>query len=161
MEFLLNNCWINFWGFKMKYRAGFVSNSSSSSFVVVGRNPPLKCSAPNGVWNSYGWGETEFGWDHIEYNSVHDRVNFAFLQALSVNNQDWLEMIVDVIKETTGATEVEHGFHITESGYINNGYIDHQSCATEGENTEIFNDRETLSRFLFSDDSYIQGGNDN
>lgn len=77
-------------------------------------------------------------------------------------------MIERVIKEYTGANVVEHGFIFksydyngSEISYVDNGYIDHQSCATEGENTEIFNDDDTLRRFLFADDSYIHTDNDN
>jgi len=40
-------------------------------------------------------------------------------------------------------------------------YIDHQSSATEGMNTEIFDSEDQLKNFLFSSNSYIQGGNDN
>ena len=156
----------------MKYRAGFVSNSSSSSFVIIGEKLIDKDHMRNyytdGIWNSYEYGETEFGWTPEDYMNVHDRVNFAFLQALSVKNDEWLEMIERVIKEYTGANIVDHGFIFksydyngSEIRYVDNGYIDHASCATEGENTEIFKDEDTLRRFLFADDSYIHTDNDN
>lgn len=41
------------------------------------------------------------------------------------------------------------------------GYIDHQSASYEGDNIKMFESEETLTRFLFSEDSFIQGGNDN
>ena len=75
-------------------------------------------------------------------------------------------MIERVIKEHTGASIVEHGFCVKRNStgeyiYVDNGYIDRQSCATEGENTEIFDDDDTLKRFLFADSSYIHTDNDN
>lgn len=76
----------------MKYRVGFVSNSSSSSFVVIGEKlidkEHMKNYYTDGIWNSYSGGETKFGWGPEDYGYVHDRVNFAFLQALSVDNKE-------------------------------------------------------------------------
>jgi hypothetical protein len=40
-------------------------------------------------------------------------------------------------------------------------YIDHGSSASEGENTEIFDNDEQLKSFIFNPDSYIQNQNDN
>jgi hypothetical protein len=53
---------------------------------------------------------------------------------------------------------------VLTTGYADHGrfaYIDHQSAACEGENTEIFDSAEDLERFIFCPESYIQGGNDN
>ena len=41
------------------------------------------------------------------------------------------------------------------------GYIDHQSSASEGENTEIFESEDTLKHFLFGKGSCIVLDNDN
>ena len=41
-------------------------------------------------------------------------------------------------------------------------YIDHQSSVIEGQNMDMFQSKDTLYRFLAdSENSYIQGGNDN
>lgn len=149
----------------MKIRQGFVSNSSSSSFVVIGNTPS---SVYRDEYDDediiFGLdGETEFGWDHRKYYGLDTRINFAYLQTDCGKNKDWLEMLERVILNYTGANSID--WRLTDDwkpaeGYVT-GYIDHQSHASEGENIEIFNDDETLERFIFSDESYIQGGNDN
>jgi hypothetical protein len=149
----------------MKVRKGFVSNSSSSSFIVIGNGAlDLDPSVKGYPWeNMTERGVTEFGWDTTTYRGVYSRVNFAFLQAMSVKNQEWLDMIEKVIMEHTGATSVQTELSLdytTPEGKVW-GYIDHQSCATEGENTEMFASEEQLKKFMFANDSYIRGGNDN
>ena len=63
--------------------------------------------------------------------------------------------------------EVDLGFELDDEGYLSEKYlndyvyIDHQSCATEGSNLEMFRDRDSLKRFLFAKGSFIQCGNDN
>lgn len=154
----------------MKTRLGFVSNSSSSSFVVIAKSDMI----PRGQWKNQPLnvgesGEREFGWDNKKYTSVYSRINFAYLQAMSVAEYDksseatkhkWLAMLEKVIKEYTGTPSIANLIEMEYGGKYW-GYIDHQSCSSEGENTEIFESEESLKNFLFSRDSYIQGGNDN
>ena len=147
----------------MKIRNGFVSNSSSSSFVVVGNvvDPTLYKSLTDDVYFIGRNGEIEFGWEECIYRGLDTLINFAYLQA--EGNRKWEEMLFNVIKEYTGASDIL--INLTSS-YNNvddmrQGYIDHQSHSSEGSNTEIFDDEETLKRFLFSSESYIQGDNDN
>lgn len=150
----------------MKIRQGFVSNSSSSSFVVIGNENPSFAyfDRYDDQHIALGLdGETEFGWDYRKYSGVDTRINFAYLQTDCGKNEQWLKLLEDAIMNYTGATSID--WRLTdewnpERGYVH-GYIDHQSHASEGMNTEIFANEEVLTRFLFSDDSYIQGGNDN
>jgi hypothetical protein len=76
---------------------------------------------------------------------------------------EWREMLEEVIKENTGAIDIDWristDYHPPE-GYTW-AYIDHQSAACEGSNTEMFNSRDDLKNFLFCPDSLIQTGNDN
>lgn len=150
----------------MKIRQGFVSNSSSSSFVVIGNENPSFAyfDKYKDQYITLGLdGETEFGWDNVKYSGVDTRINFAYLQTSCGENKEWLQLLENTIMNYTGATSID--WRLTEEwdtnkGYVH-GYIDHQSHTGEGKNTEIFENEEVLTRFLFSNDSYIQGGNDN
>jgi len=161
----------------MKTRLGFVSNSSSSSFIIIGHGEYEKGLSDlvprNEILVVSSQGETEFGWTSCKYRGVFTRINFAYLQTQYVNESTrakWLDMLETAIREEFKCTEVvwlinteyncdeniasEHGKYVW-------GYIDHQSAASEGQNTEMFENMDTLKRFLFCEDSYVQGGNDN
>jgi hypothetical protein len=152
----------------MKTRLGFVSNSSSSSFVVIeeGKNmrQPHILEIDDGVLTvNNEIGECEFGWEERRYSGFHTKLNFAYLQALYVMGQipEWIPMLEETIKEFLPEVK-EIRWELTEEWPApGSGYIDHQSASYEGRNTKIFNDKETLKRFLFDADSYIEGGNDN
>lgn len=143
----------------MKARIGFVSNSSSSSFVVIGtngdRSKQLKNLVEDGIIILGSRGETEFGWGPETISDVFSMINFAKLQANYINNHDWENMLNDVIKEATNCNEILWDEKVIE------GYIDHQSASCEGKNTEIFDTKDTLRNFLFCTDSKIVLNNDN
>lgn len=160
----------------MKVRSGFVSNSSSSSFVVIGQRQDGMMNK-NRVRVALGLedddsllvidensGECEFGWNPDIHSFAGDRVIFAYLQTRYAKSDEWYNLLEDVIKECAGVTEIQWRFRKYEdfdSDCFIHAYIDHQSNATEGMNTEIFDSRDALTRFLFNDDSYIQTDNDN
>lgn len=141
----------------MKCRIGFVSNSSSSSFVVIGNTGDeswqLKHNIQDGNLDLGHEGEVEFGWGPDVITDMDSRINFAFIQA--EYNTEWMKMLEDVIKHEVGCET------ITWNVNDRYAYIDHQSSAGEGSNTEIFDDEDTLRRFLFCDDSSIHLDNDN
>ena len=160
---------------EMKIRNGFVSNSSSSSFIIIGNgehSTERPCLVDDGVLVIGNIGETQFGWERREYRSMWDKINFAYMQAMYLKGGQgdaWLEMLNDVLKKKFNASSVVYLVGIdwcgdeveTEYGRICQGYIDHQSASYEGDNTEMFDNEDSLERFLFCEDSYIQGSNDN
>ena len=70
----------------MKVRAGFVSNSSSSSFIVIasGTHEPLGCPSESalprlgGILELGRAGSAEFGWGPDTFNDSFSKINFAF-----------------------------------------------------------------------------------
>lgn len=151
----------------MKIRFGFISNSSSTSFVVIKEDNkiPNKILPFELVIGEFG--ETEFGWQQERYDDIHSKINFAYLQAIDIeeNNEarskKWLGMLYEVLKKH-GAINITSV--ITDDWTESDGtysYIDHQSSASEGRNTEIFDSEKDLENFIFGEKSYIQCDNDN
>jgi len=67
----------------MKKRMGWVSNSSSCSFLVIGtkgNEEEFKVNSPLLIPESFG-GQTEFGRECTDYTDFGDRLNFAVLLA--------------------------------------------------------------------------------
>jgi hypothetical protein len=142
----------------MKIRNGFVSNSSSSSFVVIDGSGEMRVPSVDetGTYIVGASGETEFGWGPNSIFDTASRINFAYLQCLYSRKygKQWLNMFENVLKDYMGVTDIVYLLD-------DNAYIDHQSSAEEGANTEIFDDEETLASFLFGKNSRIELDNDN
>ena len=141
----------------MKIRTGFVSNSSSSSFVVVGDSKTydkLDAQIEYGVLNTGGeYGNDEFGWQEETYNDIGSRLNLCMLLARNHTNDPdaYNDRILAAVKQIY--PEVE--YLIFES----DGYADHQSA--DDMFGEIFASDESLFNFIFCTDSYITTDNDN
>lgn len=140
----------------MKIRSGFVSNSSSSSFIIISYHE-MKIPNLNGeplvIPDTFG-GNTEFGWEFKKYNDIGSKINFCTMQALSNVESEWLGMLYTVLKDSLNCQDVtvKHDF----------GYIDHQSMWYEDDYVnEIFEYEKSLKQFLFCSESFVRTGTDN
>jgi hypothetical protein len=162
----------------MKLRKGFVSNSSSASFVIIDASRGYDSLDGSILTAGSSLGETEFGWGPEKIEGIGTRINWAYLQAhyahpeedpllekairvVHGNQNPYLEMLEEVIKENSSIEEIDWGFTKDKYGGFEDGYIDHQSSAAEDRNMEIFESKNTLKDFIFGKASYIQLDNDN
>lgn len=163
----------------MKIRYGFLSNSSSSSFIVIGNTyssvekQDARAYIESNIERNFGMftlpdknGEYSFGWEPDDFYSFLSKLNFCFIQTTYLEEEElerYQNMLKNVLMEDFEIPDyafdftMESGFEPDEIHY----YIDHQSASCEGENMEMFESEETLRRFLFSSKSYIHTDNDN
>jgi hypothetical protein len=154
----------------MKNRTGFVSNSSSSSFLVIVREPytvipALKSHVFVGSSKS---GTHQFDWGPETHYDEGSKMLFAYMQTqyrMEVNKKEgerWLDMLNKVIREELKVDRVKWHLHMDyDLGEEDTAYIDHQSNAAASANMDLFADEQTLKYFLFNPGSRIVEDNDN
>jgi hypothetical protein len=148
----------------MKTREGFVSNSSSSSFIIIGdlvELDSLENRLEHGVLNvGHGQpGETEFGWGPDTVRGLDSRLNLAFILARDYREGGAQQ---DALMKIDRAIQRRHPEYLyTVQDWEGEwSYADHQSAVDIAD--ELFgDDEEPLFRFLFSKRSYIELDNDN
>ena len=158
----------------MKTRFGYVSNSSSSSYIVMPDDLETAAGdeeeakqyiagyAKENAWAGGKWdglikdGEMKFGWQTMDYNSAAAKWNWLVLQAF-YGGQEEMET-VDGWLEDIGAPDINwNAVEIMDDKC--DAYIDHQSVCP----------KETFSMiapvgvwaFLSSKNCFIHNGNDN
>ena len=140
----------------MKVRKGFVSNSSSSSFIVVGH------SSEDDALNRYdpNDGNYTFGWGPDTYHDITSRINWVMI--LAENDEAKKDMVKEVVKKHSKECS-DDGFKamhrlLNDEEWVDYAYIDHQSNCDE---LGLFEDAKLLERFIMDKESHIIEDNDN
>ena len=98
----------------------------------------------------------EFGWEYEFYDYFEDKVSYAYTYAANYGSSEDLEALKEALLENTNAKEVV--FVKLEDRWYPHGYIDHQSV---GEAALIFENKDSLTNFLFNKGSNVLTDNDN
>jgi hypothetical protein len=160
----------------MKKRNGFVSNSSSSSFIIVSDKEEIDTPlALNGTIKipRNEMGEIDFSRIGGFYQDFDSKLNFIVLQALYSDIQEYMDAVLDVLKMKFG-DEVKFEINLRREFYdfyeenadekgLYYGSIDHDSIGGEFYNmleSAANGNTDDLYNFLFKSESYLMMGED-
>lgn len=162
----------------MKIRNGFVSNSSSCSFAVniKSDNPfkEFKYALPGDCYDykknvktltlPSKKGKYSFGWEMDRDYSTLSKLNYLAIQILHTSPEEkslYKKMIEDAIHQVDDTVKILWNDKSVEwnSPCFFAG-IDHQSLGLESL-PHVLDSVESIKNFIFNEETYIQGGNDN
>lgn len=134
----------------------FETNSSSTHSITVSNTHDWNYNLPITVtpeW--YG----EFGWEWETWSSIEEKIAYMIRCLVSYDyTKKTLQDKVKPIQERLRNLGIY--FDLPTYEEWEDGYVDHEDWY-QAEMEEIYNDDDTLLRFLLSNNSYIEGGNDN
>lgn len=157
----------------MKTRIGFVSNSSSSSFIYVSQNEfdlasfKKKCKIADICRDNRltigNLGALEFGWGWNRYQDFSSKLNWLYLNSLYLDCEEYKENLFAALRKIFGhkleiIEDLTTSWSDRNEGGSTEGYIDHQSN-TDGK--ELLSNIDDIVKFLANEESYLCTGNDN
>lgn len=172
----------------MKIRQGFVSNSSSSSFILIDHAFSVSDEKYKRDFENFRswldehvyWSnerqafffryvpDSEFGWEQTLYNDWWEKFDFMLLQVKLTGRSDeeygkHHETLLAWFQQFDPSIKhiiIPEEYTDEDSGIeYHIGYIDHQSVGDE--NLSMLESVDTINKFIFSEKSYILNGNDN
>jgi hypothetical protein len=151
----------------MKIRSGFVSNSSSSSFLIINNQGDKITNADKEMQflrdEAYRKGclvfpnprgRLEFGWEWEKSHDIISKINFLTILFYKSEKDEQSTKLKKILEEYFKC-EIEYDYDIMNN---NSAYIDHQSIEMIG--YELFFE-EDIEIFIFMKKSYLVTGNDN
>lgn len=147
----------------MKVRLGFVSNSSSSSFIVFDKQSYNENAMEDfaSFFEEYVDGnvfsyvpETCFGWDFTTYSGVREAFDWSYMMLKAYPSKKNYKVMLEFINEVFPS--VEKLYYIDDEDEVI--LIDHQSICRE--NAAMLESVEDLKSFILGN-GMIYGGNDN
>lgn len=152
----------------MKIRKGFVSNSSSSSFICISnkgeeKRPILRGGVLSIPRNRYS--ETDFS--SGKYDRFDDKLNFLYLQILQRDDnkyyQEFLNFLKSVFERDVPNLKIKENLYldfidfIDEDGFTTfSGSIGNGAAFEDKDFDLIFESAQTLHDFLFNSGSYVE-----
>ena len=134
----------------------FETNSSSTHCITVSDRNNGKYDLPITVkpdW--YG----EFGWQWETWSSIEEKLAYMIRCLIAYDyTKETLQDKIKPIQEKLHSLGID--FELPTYDDWQDGYVDHEDWYQE-EMADIYNNDSDLLNFLLSENSYIEGGNDN
>lgn len=164
----------------MKKRIEFVSNSSSSSYVVIPDEVIDDCG--KGVfsekdilsqyfnsrcktdWDGDKWngimdeGNASFEWQVVDYHDLATKWNWLVAQASYASEDKYKDILVEFLKGINPSYDIDWDKVEQEKENFNMS-IDHQSVDANGTFEEVM--KIGIAEWLVNDKCYVRNGNDN